>query len=71
MSTCTMNNILIVALLGLGITALIFGLLIWNYERAEEAAARERAENREAARRIEAGRKLNEASHGDGFEYRD
>jgi Flp pilus assembly protein TadB len=66
-----MYTIMSLVLSGLGITALIFGLLVWNYERKRKKAAQERAENREAARRIEAGRKLNEESHGDGFEYRD
>jgi hypothetical protein len=65
-----MNDIVIFAMLGLSILTLILGLLIWNYEQAKKAA-QERAYYREAVRRIEAGRKLNEDSHGDGFEYRD
>lgn len=66
-----MNDIVIIALSGLGVCTLILGLLIWNHERAWRKEAQERAENRETARRIEAGRILNENSHGDGFEYRD
>jgi hypothetical protein len=66
-----MDDTLIVALSGLSILTLILGLLLWGYERAQRVDARERAENLEAARRIEAGRELNENSHGDGWEYRD
>ena len=66
-----MHNIVILAMLGLSVLTLILVLLIWNYEQAKKAAAQERAYYREAVRRIEAGRKLNEDSHGDGFEYRD
>jgi hypothetical protein len=66
-----MNDIVIFAMLGLSILTLILGLLIWNYEQAKKAAAQERAYYHEAVRRVEAGRKLNENSHGDGFEYRD
>jgi nitrogen fixation-related uncharacterized protein len=66
-----MNDIVIIALSGLSILTLILGSLLWGYERAQHTDAQERAENLEAARRIETGRKLNENSHGDGFEYRD
>jgi hypothetical protein len=62
-----MNDIVIFALLGLSILTLILVLLIWNYEQAKKAAIQARAENREIARRIEAGRLRNENSHGDGF----
>jgi nitrogen fixation-related uncharacterized protein len=66
-----MYNLMILALSGLSILTLILGSLLWGYERAQHTDAQERAENLEAARRIEAGRILNENSHGDGWEYRD
>lgn len=66
-----MNDIVIFAMLGLSILTLILAVLKWKYERDKEAEAKKRAYYREAARRVEAGRKLNENSHGDGFEYRD
>lgn len=65
------DDLAILVLSGVGIIVLIYGALIWSYERARKKADKKRAYYREAARRVEAGRKLNENSHGDGFEYRD
>ncbi len=68
------NSILVSALLahhvlasGLGVFILILGLGIWSSVRAQNKADQERTDYREAVRRVEAGRKLNEDSHGDEF----
>ena len=66
-----MHSVVILALSGLGVFTLILGLLIWSYEHAQKEAAQERADYRECVRRIEASGKLNENSHGNGFEYKD
>ena len=63
----------LVSLLCVAVVILIAGIaLMVGYERAENKASWQtaRAENQEA-KAIEAGRKLYEAAHGDGWENED